>query len=79
MEVTKSVCEICGAQADEKQKRHENWIEFMGGSLNGISIWLEKPRMKDHGLMLCVGFQDRHYHFCSIACLTTALKSKESI
>ena len=84
MEQKISVCEICGKEATcEKQKRKENWIELNGGSLYGISIWLDKPRKhKEHVAdcyMLTVGWQNRVYDFCSIKCLVKALKGKESI
>ncbi len=80
MEIKTSNCEICKKKArDEKQKRAENWIRLNGGSCQGISVWLEKPRGKTKSFMHSVGWQVREYDFCSIECLVKALKAKESI
>ena len=84
MEQTICKCEMCKKVAkDEKQKRHENWIEVDGGLLKGIQVWLEKPRKHKKGItasfMIHIGWQERLYHFCSIDCLVKALKGSESI
>ena len=79
MEQMRYKCEVCYAVAhSEKQMRRQNWILISGGSANGISVWLEKPR-KPGSYMLRVGFKERPYHFCGIDCLVKALKGKESI
>jgi hypothetical protein len=73
-------CDVCGAKAfTEGFKRANNWLVMRGGSLSGISVWLKKPRSKGKSYMLTVGFKERGYDFCSIACLVKALKAKESI
>lgn len=73
-------CEMCEKIAtSEAQKRKEHWLELKGGILAGIEIWLDKPRKKNGGYMHHVGFRDRDYDFCSVACLIKALNSKESI
>jgi hypothetical protein len=80
MEQMISICEICKNEARSiEQKRAENWIEINGGSLQGIGIWLEKPRYKSGGFIHSVGYKSRKYHFCSIDCLVKALKAKQSI
>jgi len=77
-------CEVCKKRAfSEKQQRKENWLLLHGGSVRGISVWLDKPRKRSKNVsasyMLSVGFRDRDYDFCSIDCLVKALKGKESI
>lgn len=80
MELKYTRCEMCQAVAkDEKQLRREHWLQIHGGSLSGVSVWLDKPREKDGGFMLTVGFRDRQYDFCSIDCLAKALRGTESI
>lgn len=80
MEQKITVCEICKTEAKtEKQLRRENWIRINGGSTQGVSVWLETPRKKNHGFMLTIGYQSRVYDFCSVKCLTKALEGKESI
>jgi hypothetical protein len=79
-----SICEICKSRAEnDEQKRKENWLEIKGGTLHGVSVWLEKPRFHKKGVcdsfMLTVGWQSRDYHFCSIKCLVKALRGKHSI
>lgn len=73
-------CEMCEKVAtSETQKRKEHWLELKGGTLAGIRVWLDKPRRATGGYMHYVGFRNRDYDFCNIACLVKALKAKESI
>ena len=74
------ICEICGKKAfSEKDLRLGNWIRVQGGTCKGIEVWLEKPREKGRSFMLSIGYQERDYDFCSIECLVSALKGKNSI
>jgi hypothetical protein len=78
------VCENCGITANsEKQLREENWITIHGGCLNGISVWLDKPRTIEKGVtdsyVIHIGYKDRIYHICSIRCLVKLLEGKVSI
>jgi hypothetical protein len=80
MKIESFKCELCSAKAaNEKQLRKENWLRIRGGSLAGVSVWLDTPRNAGGSMMLTVGWQDKEYDFCSIDCLVKALKGTESI
>lgn len=74
-------CEVCALRAySEQELRRDEWLQINGGPGGGISVLLDKSRRKEpQAFCLTVGFQSRHYHFCSVKCLVRALQGKDSI
>jgi len=73
-------CEMCRKEArGEKQLRKENWLRIKGGLGSGVHVWLSKPREKNAGYMIHIGYAKKDYDFCSIDCLVKALEGKKSM